>query len=401
MPNPQCVVAIISPDRNVLDEVAAALDGRVDLETVWTLADYPDPAALSQIDKANGGCVIFLDFRDQIRAQAVAAELDTAHPKAVTIAINMSTDPQDLFRLMQLGIREVVKLPVATGEVLHAFARAKRKLHPAGSKDEGGSLYAFLPAKPGVGSTTLAVHCAAAAARVSNQPTLLLDFDFRLGMTSFLLKLNGDYSVLDAIGSQAHLGGDLWDRMVTRRGPLEILGSAPVDLSAGDPEAGATQLVDLARQSYSMVCVDLPGEMRDYELDTLHRAKECFLVTTPDIGSLHMAKRKAELIHSLGLQHKVTVIRNRVEGKGSMSIADMEEILRLPVRLSVSSAERQITEAVQAGQALDGRSSLAPQIEAIARRMVPGTAVGGASKSRKFIDMFSVSRVRDRVSWNW
>jgi pilus assembly protein CpaE len=402
MSNQSLVVAVISPERRIHDEIASALNGNPNIETLWSLVEYPDPAALSEIRRGSFGCVVFLDFSDPIRAKAAAAELDRSYPTATAVALHACKQPRDLIELMQLGIREVVTLPVIASDVVRAFANAARKLKtPLGPKEEGGHLYAFLPSKPGVGATTLAVHGAAAAARIANQRTLLLDFDFRLGMTSFLFKLDGNHSVLDAIASQEHHGAELWDRMVCRRGMLDILGSAPIEFGGTDPESGAIALVDFALQSYQTVCVDLPGEMREYEIETLNRAKECYLVTTPDIGALHLANRKAEMLQSLGLRNKVSVIMNRADGRGGMAIRDVEAILQLPVRFSVSSSEKQIVEATQAGQALEGRSPLVTQIENIARRMIPGVATNTGAKTRKFIEMFSVSPVRDRSRWGW
>ena len=400
MSNP-LIVAVISSDRNIREAVASALDGNAEIETFWTIEEYPDSASLAQIRKAEGGCVIFLDFANPIRAKAVAAEIDRSYPMAGTVAIHAARQPQDLMELMQLGVREVLALPVSGSEVMTAFSRVARKLRSASNAEEqGGQVYAFLPAKPGAGATTLAAHSAAASARLTNQRTLLLDLDFRLGLTSFLFKLNGTHSVLDAIASPI-LDADLFQQMVCRRGMLDILGSAPVQFGGPNPETGAANLVELARQSYSTVCIDLPGEMREYELAIMHQAKECFLVTTPDIGALHMAKKKAELLHGEGLQSKVSVIVNRVENRGVLAVQDLEAILQLPIRFSVPAAEKQIAESIHDGCALEGSSPLVTQIEAIARRMGGGAADGRNSKPRKFIEMFSISQVRDRKRWGW
>ncbi|MDP8990482.1 MAG: hypothetical protein M3N41_10445 [Acidobacteriota bacterium] len=394
------MVAVISPERRIHDEIASALNGNPNIETFWSLIEYPDPAALSEIRKGSEGCVVFLDFSDPIRAKSVAAELDNSYPMATAVALHTGKQSRDLIELMQLGIREVLTLSVIASDVVRAFGNAARKLKtPLSPKEESGNLYAFLPSKPGVGATTLAVHTAAAAARLANQRTLLLDFDFRLGMTSFLFKLDGNNSVLEAIASRAHLGGELWDRMVCRREMLDILGSAPIEFGGTNPESGAVALVDFALQSYQTICVDLPGEMREYEIETLSRAKECFLVTTPDIGALHLANRKAEMLQSLGIRNKVSVIMNRADSRGAMSIRDVEAILQLPVRFSVSSSEKQLVEATQAGKALEGRCPLETQIENIARRMIPGVATNTGAKTRKFIEMFSVSPIRDRSRW--
>lgn len=400
MASQSLILAVISPDRAVREAIAEALEQCPDIETLWTLSEYPSPTQLAEVRNATGGCIMFLDFEDPIRAKAIAAELDTAYPMAATVAVHRAKNPKDVIELMQLGIREVIPLPVLGTDVVRAFAQVSRKLRPPKRTDDaGGHLYAFLPAKPGVGATTLAVHCTAAVARLSGQRTLLLDFDFRLGMTSFLLKLNGSSSVLDAAAAHGRFEGDLWDSMVNRRGMLEVLGSAPVHFGGVNPETGALQLVDHARRNYQVTCVDLPGEMREYEIETLQRAKECFLVCTPDIGALHMAKRKAEVLSSFGLQQIVSVIMTRVEGRGGMDVKDIETILQLPVRFSVAAADKQIADATRAGSVLEGRSPLVAQIENIARRMIPGVPRDAGTKGRRFIEMFSISPVRERSRW--
>jgi pilus assembly protein CpaE len=400
--NELVIVAVISPDRTIHESIATALEGNAEIETLWSLSEYPNSAQLEQIRKATGGCIVFLDFSDPIRARAIAAELDNGFPMATTIAVHPAKRPQELIELMQLGIREILTLPIVASEVIRTFTRVGRKLRtPGASEHEGGNLYAFIPAKPGSGATTLAIHCAAAAARLSNERTLLIDLDFRLGMTSFLFKLHGNYSVLDAIASGGELETDLFDRMVCRRDLLDILGSAPVEFNGVNPELGTAQLVTSSLKSYQTVCVDLPGEMRDYEIDTLRRAKECFLVSTPDLGALHMAKRKSEMLRELGLQSKISVIMNRFEGRGTMALRDIEAILQLPVRFTVPVADKEISEAIRAGQALRGRSALVTQIEHIARRMAPSATPVSGSKARKFIEMFSIAPVRDRAQWGW
>lgn len=401
MPDQPIIAAVISPERKVHENITFALEGNADIDTIWRVFEYPDSPTLTEIRKASL-CVVFLDFSDPIRAKAVAAELDNSYPMATMVAVHAGGPALNLIDLMQLGIREVISLPATSAEVARALTRVLRKVKMRSpDEDGGGNLYAFLPAKPGVGATTLAAHGAAAAARLTGQRTLLLDFDFRLGMTSFLFKLEGGHSVVDAIALRVQLDAALWDQMVCRRGMLDILGSAPVEFGGINPETDAVALADFARQSYQTVCVDLPGDMRAYEIETLSRVKECFLVTTPDIGALHMAKRKAEILQSVGIHNKVSVIVNRVEGRGCMSIRDMESVLQLPVRFSVPAAEKQIAQATHAGRALEGRSPLVTQIENIARRFSPGAAAGIGAKPRKFIEMFSVSPLRDRGKWGW
>ena len=393
------VVAVISPERRIQEEIASALEGYPYAEALWALSDYPDARQMAAI-KDTQGCVVLLDFSDPFRAKAIAAELDRNYPMAVAVAL-LPGGQRELLELMQLGIREVVNLPIARPDVVRAVTRAGRKLQrhseePAG----GGHLFAFVPAKPGTGATTMATHVSAAAARLTNQRILLADFDLRLGMTSFLLKLHNEHSILDALMSAGNLDLTLWDRLVGRRGMLDILGSAPAEFGRDIPESGASQVLDFAAQLYSTLLIDLPGDMRDYELEILQRSKEIFLVCTPDIGALHMAKRKADMLRSLDLAANASVIMNRAETRVSLPVADIEQVLQLPVRFTVGTAEKEINEATQRGSAIEGRSPVATQLENIARHLVPGDAPAeNQIAKRRFIDFFSVTTVRDKMNW--
>ncbi len=392
-------VAVISPDRDVHQQIASALEETPGVGPLWTLADYPGSSQLTQIGQAATGCIVFLDFSNPLRAKAVAAELDNDYPRAATIAMHSASSPQDLIELMQLGIREVITLPVSADDVARALARARRKLeHETHSVETSGRIFAFVPAKPGTGATTIAMHSAAAVARLSKERTLLIDFDLQLGMTSFLLKLHGGHSVMDALRLSGQLDV-LWDRLVCAREMLDILGSAPVDFERDIPPGSAVEVLDFVRRQYQTVCVDLPGEMRDHELDTLKRADEIFLVCTPDIGTLHMAKKKKDLLVQLAVQPRVSVILTRAQGRATVSVGQIESILELPVRFTVAAAEKEIDEATHRALAIEGRSTFAMQIENIARRMMPAKSkTASEPKLRRFMEMFSVSPVRDKVT---
>lgn len=398
---------VISPDPAVHQEIGTALDETPGAGPLWTLAEYPGASELARIfaerlrdggGPASTGCIVFLDFSDPVSAKAVAIELDNNYPRAATIAVQSASAPHDLMELMQLGIRDLLTLPVSASDMVRALDRARRKLeHGGGAGESTGRIFAFVPAKPGTGATTIAMHSAAAAARLSRQPTLLIDFDLQLGMTSFLLQLHGSHSVLDAL----RLSGQLdvvWDRLICHRDMLDILGSAPVEFEREIPEGSAVKVLDFAKRQYQTVCVDLPGEMRGHEVDTLKCANEIFLVCTPDIGTLHMAKRKKDLLMQLAVQPRVSVILTRAQGRATVSVGQVESILELPVRFTVAAADKEIAEATQEAQVIAGHSTFATQMENIARKMIPGESKPASETKRsRFIEMFSVTPVRDKV----
>jgi MinD-like ATPase involved in chromosome partitioning or flagellar assembly len=144
------------------------------------------------------------------------------------------------------------------------------------------------------------------------------------------------------------------------------------------------------------VAVDLPGTLEEYECETLLRAKKIFLVCTPDVGALHVARRKSNWLRDLHVADNVAVILNRVQRRSAFSLKDIEHIVQLPVQYLLPDAVPEISQALHNGIALEGSSSLAKQIERIADDMLGDKKVHKNSNVvRRFVEYFSVSPARE------
>ena len=84
-------------------------------------------------------------------------------------------------------------------------------------------MYSFLPAKPGVGATTLAVNTAVALAKGDDTRVFLGDFDLNCGLIRFMLQLRNSYSVLDASQKAEQIDENLWPQLVTSFGTLDVM----------------------------------------------------------------------------------------------------------------------------------------------------------------------------------
>ncbi len=242
----------------------------------------------------------------------------------------------------------------------------------------------------------MATYATAMAAQLSAEPTLLLDFDIRLGVTSFLLKAEGAHTIADALLQSERLDLDIWSSLVSQIKNLHLLGSGPMDFSRHVSSERFMELLDFAMRRYSLVVVDLPGTMEDQECETLLRAKRIYLVCTPDIGALHVARRKASWLRDLRLTDKVSVVLNCVERRNTLSVDDIQRIIQLPVHHLLPASAAEIARAVQKGAVLDASSGLGKHIARIAAEM---TATRPAAKKtgavRRFVEYFSVSAARD------
>jgi pilus assembly protein CpaE len=387
------ILATVSPDPGFHSDVRAALDARFRFEAVWDLR-YEDAARLQGV-KSDQKCLNVIDFRQPDHALPVIRTL-SGRPQITTIAVGCAGDREELLLLMQTGVRDV--LPHFTSrELLQAANRALLVLGTAG--EILADLYAFVPAKPGCGASTIATYATGMASRLTDEPTLLLDFDIRLGVTTFLLKAEGTRSIVDALEQVDRLDRDMWSGLVSQIDNLHLLGSGAADFAHTFLAEHFRQLLDYAVREYSVVTVDLPGSMEDHECDVLLRAKRILLVCTPDIGALHVARRKSQWFRDLKLTDKVSVVVNCVERRGTLSLAEIERIIQLPVRYPLPIGAKDISKAVHKGEILDPDCPLGRQIAVIAADMVPvKSVIKKSSPMRRFVEYFSVSPARDTRS---
>jgi len=382
------VLITVSSDRTFHPEVLKALGERFGFEAAWELG-YGDVARLRTAEA--GKYLLVIDFNDAQRALRIAAAVD-GRPQFASIAVGSGGTREELLDLMQAGIREVSP-GFSAGDILDTANRAALKLEAG--EDRLGELHAFVPAKPGCGATTVATSATAAAAALSEAPTLLLDFDIRLGVTSFLLKTEGNHTIVDALQQADRLDDDIWSNLVAQRGNLHILGSGPMDFSQTVPWERFSAILDYALRNYSRVSVDLPGTAESHECETLLRAKRIFLICTPDTAALHLARRKSNWLRDLGLADKVSVVLSCVERRNTLSVADIERIIQLSIHYLLPDSAAEISRAVQKGVPIQGSSPLAKQIARIAEDISDKEIVKKRSPVRRFVDYFSISAARD------
>ena len=384
------ILATVSLDPGFHKDVRASLDGHLRFEDAWDLA-YEDASRLRALGPEHH-CLLVVDFSDLPQALPVARAVD-GRPHVVIVAVKGGGSREELLQLMQAGVREV--LPEFTHrEIRQAATRAASTLATSG--EILADLYAFMPAKPGCGATTVATYSTAMAAERSTEPTLLLDFDIRLGVTSFLLKAEGAHTIVDALLQSDRLDSDLWSSLVSQIKNLHLLGSGPMDFSRHVSAERFMELLDFAIRRYSLVAVDLPGTMDDQECETLLRAKRIYLVCTPDIGALHVARRKASWLKDLRLTDKVAVVLNSAERRSTLSVDDIQRIIQLPVRHFLPQGSSEIARAVQKGAVLDSSSGLGKHIARIAEEMSVDRRIAKKPNAvRRFVEYFSISAARD------
>ncbi|MCS6952418.1 MAG: AAA family ATPase [Bryobacterales bacterium] len=358
---------LISPDPARTQQFEAAVTALGSVDVVRRLPQYPSAAQLDRLVRVHAPRVIFLDAAALSEAVAVARTVEVSRPGLEVVAFHETAHPALLLELMRVGVREFLAAPFppeAVSDVLRRVAeRVGRTPLPVDATD---LVLSFLPAKAGVGTTTVAVNLSMALAEQLQEPVLLADFDLNCGIVGFMLKLEPRYSLTDVAERADRLDESMWEQLICSVGRLHVLPSGKVDLGFRIEASQIRTLIDFARRHYKAVCVDLSGNMEKYSVELMHESKWILLVTTPELPALYLARQKLAFLRSVELEHRVKVALNRVHKRMSISVEEIERLLGVPVSMPFYNDYAGVHKALQDGAPVSPSSALGRQFHRFA-----------------------------------
>lgn len=385
---------IIGPDVGVAEQLGQSLiafEGSVQLCRV--VDRYPDTLELSRILRAHAPELVFLSFESISQAVATVRFLETQSVGLQIVAFHTVCDATHLRESMRAGVREFLTAPFDNDSLSDALRSANTLLQKKPPVYESTSqIVSFLPSKAGVGCTTLAMNISAAMVRGKEGSLLLTDLDLNSGMLRFLLKLSNEYSLVDAVESHANMDEAIWPQLITSRFGMDVLHAGRVNPNVRVEPTQVHGLIQFMRRNYEALVFDLSGNLERYSIEVMQESRRVFLVCTPEIPSLHLAREKMGFLKTLGLDTKVSLLLNRVPKKSPFSAAQVEELVGTKVAASFSNDYFAVSRATTAGQPLDAQSAIGQQCAAFAtnlgERRPPTTS--GEKRSKKFLEFFNV-----------
>jgi MinD-like ATPase involved in chromosome partitioning or flagellar assembly len=242
-----------------------------------------------------------------------------------------------------------------------------RSMGPASEiRREGGRksvLVCFLPVQGGNGASTVSLHVAEAISHHLNERVLLADFDFHSGTLAFRLGLKPAHTLGDVF-EWSQNKEQLWEKVVCRWKKLDVL-VAPPSNSSIHPHS-LDKLPDIflsALERYPYVIVDHPDAIYSSSRHILTLSDLVYLVCTPEITSLHLARRKVQQIRAMGVPgERLRLIVNRAGSWGSLGVQDVGKIVGVPVSWALNNDYAALRDAVWNGGLVQDGSELSKQL---------------------------------------
>jgi len=364
---------VICPDQQLNTSLHDALREVRSVAVVRTLNHYPNHMDLVRFLRATAPQVVFLGIESRQHALELAEWIEGQQPGTQIIVINRDSDADALLEVMRAGIREFLSEPFDSGALKEALRRVELILDRKPAAIEStDSVFSFLPAKAGVGASTLAVNASVAAAEICETKVLLMDFDLTCGMVGFMLRIDSQHSIVSAAEHALEMDEVQWENIVTQRaqGKLDVLPAGRMSPGFRIEPNQIHHLLDFARRNYQAICLDLSGMMEKYSVEVLRESKRIFLVCTPEVPSLHLAREKLVYLRSLDLADRVSVLLNRAHKRSLIPTNEVESVLGLPVFLSFPNDYEAVHQALTAGKSIKAGSDLGKKCRSLAESMM-------------------------------
>lgn len=290
--------------------------------SIHAFCEFPDTGAALQragadrrLSKAHltvqlGGIAAAMEFyRDQVTpnllivetrlsGQAALDELDrlaeVCDPATKVIVVGRHNDVELYRDLMRRGASEYLVAPLSPLQLIEVVSGLY--LDPAAKPV--GRVIAFVGARGGAGSSTIAHNVGWYVADTLAINTTIVDFDLPFGTAGLDFNDEAGQSVADALSAPERLDDVLLDRLLIKRGEHLSLFTAPANLDRdydAAPEAYEA-VIDATRQMSPCVIVDIPHAWTPWVKSCLIAADEIVVVATPDLASLRNAKNLIDLV---------------------------------------------------------------------------------------------------------
>jgi pilus assembly protein CpaE len=255
--------------------------------------------------------------------------------------------------------------------------------------------HAFLGAKGGAGTTTVAVNCGVELARLTKRPTVVVDLKACLGEVALFLGVRPRFTVLDAIENLHRLDKNFLLELVAKhKSGLDILaGSEQFDRPNAQDAGALEELFRVLAKTYDYVIIDAGNVINACTAAALYTADTIFLVTNPDVPSIRNAQRLVDRVRQLGAgSERVKVLLNRVSDQHLIAPKQIETALGYGIYHTFSSDYRTVSTALNSGVplALTNNSEIASQFDNFTRHLIGMVEEAKPEPERKrvFLGMF-------------
>ena len=329
--------------------------------------DAATPNVVVVESMASGG-----DMLDQLERLA-----DVCDPGTRVVVVGHANDIGLYRELMHKGVSDYLLIPVDAVTALSSLSG----LFDVPGTDPLGRAIAFVGAKGGVGSSTIAHNVAWAISQEFGSDVAIADLDLAFGTAGLDFNQDPPQGMSEAVFARERLDENYLDRLFSKCTDHLSLIAAPSTLDKEyDLEPDAVEpVIDLIRKTVPSVVLDVPHVWTAWAKATLIGADDVVITAVPDLANLRNAKNLIDLLkQGRPNDRPPIVVLNQVgvPKKPEISVKEFAAALEIEPVAAINFDPALFTSAANNGQMIAEMQAGAKPVETF--RMLAETLTGRA-----------------------
>ncbi len=222
---------------------------------------------------------------------------DVCDPSTKVVVVGHYNDVWLYRELIRSGISEYVVAPISMADMLAVISGifVDPEAAPLGRS------IAFIGAKGGVGSSTMAHNLGWAISTLFASETVVADMDLAFGTANIDFDQDPAQGIAEAVYAPERIDEVYLDRLLAQCADKLSLLAAPSTLERTydfEPDA-FQQIIDTAQRSAPMLVLDLPHSWNGWTKTTLMQADEVVITASPELANLRNTKNLVDTLRTL------------------------------------------------------------------------------------------------------
>ena len=345
-------IAVIASSSERLQDLTELLEQRLLEDQFVLLKRQEGELRLDRVDLVTTNVLIVDAATVTDSDMRVIAECTRERNKPAFIFLSESYSLDDMQRLMQAGVSEVVKLPFDEQDLLGSLERIRGRRYLSSTYHPRGKVVTFVSCKGGAGATFVSTNLAYVLSQEFEQRVLFIDLHLQDGDAAFyVMEKIGEQSLGDIV-RQTGLDSTVIASAAQQVADGYYLLKAPEspEKSAGVTAQQIDNLITVAMQDYDFVVLDIAHNLDAVNMKALDRADHIFPVMQPMVNYLRAMVRQLRVFSMLGYSNdKIHLLVNRMDNVIVLPMEKMQETLGRDVSFLVPNDFRKATESVNLG----------------------------------------------------
>jgi pilus assembly protein CpaE len=243
--------------------------------------------------------LIVLESRKEPRdlLQCLNELAEHCDPSTKVVVIGHYNDVGLYRDLIRSGISEYMVAPVTMSDIIGVVST----IFVDPDAEPIGRSIAFIGAKGGVGSSTIAHNLAWAMSSLFKSEVVVADLDLAFGTANINFDQDPAQGIAEAVFSPERIDEVYLDRLLAQCSEHLSLLAAPstLDRVYDFDQSAFSQIIDTAQRSVPNVVLDVPHIWSAWSRETLAKADEVVITATPELANLRNTKNLIDMLKRL------------------------------------------------------------------------------------------------------